>query len=65
MFFKPIFTAIIYCYLIFLPAFSEAKEIIITNHKITMALNYGNKASITSLIVNGQTVINGTDGIFT
>jgi hypothetical protein len=65
MFFKPIFTAIIYCYLVFLPAFSEAKEIIIGNHKVTMTLNYGNKASITSLIVNGQTVISSTDGIFT
>ncbi|WP_419788977.1 hypothetical protein [Mucilaginibacter sp. FT3.2] len=30
-----------------------------------MALNYGRQASITSLVVNGQKVINSADGVFT
>ncbi|MDB5135663.1 MAG: hypothetical protein JWP37_2266 [Mucilaginibacter sp.] len=62
---KKIYAALIYCSFILLPAISLAKEITISNPKITMTLSYGEKACITSLIVNGQKVITQTDGIFT
>lgn len=51
--------------LIFSSSSLTAKEVIINNPKISMALNYGKGASITDLIVNGQKVISSTDGIFT
>jgi hypothetical protein len=62
---KKIYAALIYCSFIFLPAISVAKEITISNPKITMTLSYGEKTCITSLIVNGQKVITQADGIFT
>ena len=65
MSFKRICATLIYCSVIFLPAVAMANEIIISNPKIAMVLNYGKEASITSLIVNGQKVISGADGIFT
>jgi len=55
----------IYCSIAFLPAISLAKEITISNAKVTMTLDYGAQATITSLMVNGQKVISGPDGIFT
>jgi len=61
---KSIRTALIYCLLILLPAISLAQEITISNPKISMTLNYSKQACITSLVVNGQKVISGTDGIF-
>ena len=41
------------------------KVMTISNPKITMLLDYGDKASISSLIINGQKVIGSADGIFT
>ncbi|MDP9081065.1 MAG: hypothetical protein M3O71_26915 [Bacteroidota bacterium] len=63
MFAKAIRVVLIYCSILVLPA--AAKEIVIKNPKITMTLDYGNKASITSLIINGQKVISSVDGIYT
>jgi hypothetical protein len=60
-----VYTTLIYCAIIFCPALSVAKEAIISNPKISLTLNYGGKASITSLIINGQKVISSADGIFT
>jgi len=65
MLLKKFYTALIYCSIIFLPALAWANEITISSSKITMVLDYGDKASITSLVVNGQKVISGPDGIFT
>ena len=69
MLFRKIFTIILYFSSIFLPAVSIAKTapklITISNPKITMVLDYGNKARITSLIVGGQKVISSANGIFT
>jgi len=65
MFLKSIYTALIYCCLIFSPFAGVAKVYTISNSKITMQLDYGDKASITSLTVNGQKVISSADGIFT
>ena len=63
---KKIYPAfLIYCSLILLPVLSVAKEIIISNPKVSMTINYGDRACITSLIINGQKVINGADGVFT
>jgi hypothetical protein len=59
---------------ILLPAALEAgdgpigdpmKTVVISSHKLDLVLEYGNKASITSLTVNGQKVISTSDGIFT
>jgi hypothetical protein len=41
------------------------KVMTISNPKITMLLDYGDKACISSLIINGQKVISSADGIFT
>jgi hypothetical protein len=65
MLIKRIYTTLIYFTIIFWPALSIAKETVISNPKINMTLNYGQKASITSLIINGQKVISGADGVFT
>ncbi|MGZ3778396.1 MAG: alpha-L-rhamnosidase-related protein, partial [Mucilaginibacter sp.] len=62
---KSIRTRLIFYALIFLPIVSLAQAITISNPKITMTLDYGTKATINSLIVNGQKVISGTDGMFT
>jgi len=62
---KIICTALIYSLAIFLPMVVSAKQITIKTSKITMVLNYGKQASISSMIVNGQTVISSNDGIFT
>jgi hypothetical protein len=43
----------------------KAKTITITTPKITMVVDYGSKASITSLTVNGQKVVSNADGVFT
>src|ERR1700712_2205975 len=47
------------------PVTIKQKTVIISNPKITMMLDYGDKASITSLIINGQKVISGVEGIYT
>jgi len=65
MIFKRVPAAFIYCLLAFLPIASIAKEIKIGNRKVTMLLNYGDHASISSLTVNGQKVITNPDGVFT
>lgn len=65
MLFRKIPVAMIYCFVIVVPVASIAKEITISNPKITMIVDYGSKACITSLIVNGQKVISATNGIFT
>jgi hypothetical protein len=65
MFLKAFYVALIYCLFIFLPTAGVAKTATISNAKITMLLNYGEGASIISLIVNGQKVISSADGIFT
>lgn len=64
MFFKKIYTFFIYAFLFCLPVTLLAKQIVISNAKITMTLNYGREAGISSLIVNGQKVITSADGIF-
>jgi hypothetical protein len=65
MLFKRIYHLLVYCCIFFFPVASFAKEIKIANSKISMVLVYGEKASITSLVVNGQKVISTADGIFT
>jgi hypothetical protein len=55
----------VYCSIAFLPAISLAKKITISNAKVTMTLNYGTQATITSLTVNGQKVISWPDEVFT
>ncbi len=65
MLFKKIHIALIYFLVVFSPAVSIAKDVIISNPKITMTLNYGTQASIGTLIINGQKVITDADGIFT
>src|SRR5438067_2191257 len=62
---KKIFAALMYCSIIFFPALAGAKEITISSPKITMVLDYGDRARITSLVVNEQKVVSGADGIFT
>ncbi|MFC0512871.1 hypothetical protein ACFFGT_01630 [Mucilaginibacter angelicae] len=47
------------------PLVTESKIVTISTPKITMVLDYGDKAQITSLIVNGQKVVSNTDGAFT
>lgn len=44
---------------------AKQKTVTISTPKITMVLNYNNTASITSLVINGQKVISGADGIYT
>jgi len=66
MFLKKIYIATVYCFIILLPAWCAASEIIISNPKITMSLSYGKQACITSIIINGQNMIsNNPNGIFT
>ncbi|MGZ3874887.1 MAG: alpha-L-rhamnosidase-related protein, partial [Mucilaginibacter sp.] len=66
---KKIFAILLYCSVISLPVAVSAKaapgEITISSPGITLVLDYRNKAAITSLVVGGKKVINGTDGIFT
>jgi len=42
-----------------------AKTVTLGNRTLSLSLAYGNKASIVSLVVNGQKVISSEDGIFT
>lgn len=64
MLFKKICFGLIYSLLAVLPA--AAKQIVISNPKLSLTLDYGKEGTrITSLIVNGQKVISGTDGIYT
>src|ERR1700744_1839538 len=50
---------------IILPDVKDQKSVTIHTPKIAMAIDYSGKASITSLIVNGQKVIDNVDGVFT
>jgi len=43
----------------------EEKSVTISSPHMSMVINYGDKASITLLIVNGQKVVTGMDGAFT
>ncbi|MFB9842411.1 alpha-L-rhamnosidase-related protein [Mucilaginibacter ginsenosidivorans] len=65
MFSKTLYAALIYCFITLAPSVAMDKVYTINNPKITMTLDYGNKASITSLVVNGQKVISSVDGIYT
>lgn len=73
MFIKKVHTFFIYALFLFsLRSSSMAKTIIegdksitITSSHISMVVNYGNEASIVSLIVNGQKVVSGASGAFT
>ncbi|MFI5160092.1 MAG: hypothetical protein ACHQHN_02390 [Sphingobacteriales bacterium] len=65
MLIKTIRLTLIFCSFILLPAVSPAQEITIRDPQIIMTLNYGAQARVTSLIVNGQKVISGSDGIYT
>ena len=42
----------------------HAKKVVFGNSKIAMVLDYDQKASISLLVVNGQKVIEGTDGVY-
>ena len=69
MHYKKVSIAII-CYIgCFLPIVSKSEPVLrivaIHNAKIDMVLNYDKRASITSLTVGGQKVINSANGIFT
>jgi hypothetical protein len=44
---------------------NKAKTIVISNAKLNMVLDYGDKASIVSLSINGQKIISKSDGMFT
>jgi len=57
--------ALIYSCIALLQVAAMAKEFPISSPKISMVLDYGDKASITSLTVNGQKVISSADGIYT
>ena len=43
----------------------DPKVITIGNDKISLSLDYGNRASITALVINGQKVIGSQEGVFT
>jgi len=59
-------TAIATVMLFTMAAFSAAGQSIpITVPGMSLVLHYGDKASITSLVLNGQSVISGDDGIYT
>jgi hypothetical protein len=44
---------------------AKPQTVVINGNKLSMTLDYGAKASITSLVVNGQNVISTTEGIYT
>lgn len=46
-------------------ATAQPGEITISNPTLSLLVDYTNKASIRTLVINGQKVINATDGIFT
>lgn len=62
---KKTFIALVYLTIIFSPLTILAKQAVISNPQLTMVLDYGKQAHITSLTVNGQKVISGHDGVFT
>src|SRR3569833_599323 len=43
----------------------KSQSVTINSHKLSMTLDYAKRASISSLVVNGQKVISNEDGIFT
>ncbi len=46
------------------PAGESQKRIAIGNGRISLVLDYGNKASIVSMVVNGQKVISSEEGVY-
>jgi hypothetical protein len=62
---KKIHINLIFIAIAFWSTAALAAEIKIGNPKMTMVLNYNGKASITSLVVNGQKIISSADGVFT
>ena len=44
---------------------AKDKKIVFGNNKITVTLDYDKKANVSSLLVNGQSVIEGSEGIYT
>jgi hypothetical protein len=72
MFIRRLYASLICFSIIVLPVIGfanpiAAKPLVITlrNAKLTMVIDYGDKACITSLIVNGQKVISDVNGVFT
>jgi len=69
MFLRKIFTALLCFSTVILPfaamAQSPAKEITISNPGISLTLDFGNKAVITSMLVKGQQVIGNINGVYT
>ena len=65
MFLKTFSNILTYGSLLLLPFAASAQTYTISNPKLSMTLDYDHQASITSLIVNGQKVITGNDGMFT
>jgi hypothetical protein len=47
------------------PITAKPQVITLSNAKLSMTIDYGDKACITSLIVNGQKVISDANGVFT
>jgi hypothetical protein len=72
MFIRRLYTSLI-CFLIIVlpvigfanPIAAKPQVITLSNAKLTMVIDYGDKACITSLIVNGQKVISNANGVFT
>ncbi|MGF7042099.1 hypothetical protein [Mucilaginibacter lappiensis] len=72
MFIRRLYTSLI-CFLIIVlpvigfanPIAAKPQVITLSNAKLTMMIDYGDKACITSLIVNGQKVISNANGVFT
>jgi hypothetical protein len=65
MIFTRIYTIVIFLVMLLSPPLAMAGQIVISNKKMSLTLDYGQSARITLLIVNGQKVITGDDGIFT
>lgn len=72
MFIRRLYTTVICFSVIILPVIGFAdpiaakpQVITLSNAKLTMVIDYGDKACITSLIVNGQKVISNANGVFT
>ena len=62
---KKLCFALIYCSVLLVPVVAIAKQVTISNPGISLVLNYGTGASISSMSVNGRKVISNADGIYT
>lgn len=65
MLFKKMFLAAFCILAAFSPFVVSAKQIVIRNSRIVLTLEYGSRASISSMVINGQSVITGADGAYT